>query len=99
MTIIAKLGALATLGLIISFILLSVSYAANAATVQYQLFFDGDGDGWGDKSMGIVSEVSSLTDFVSNPLDPHDANSFDRPELVGDGLDNDLDGQIDELDG
>lgn len=59
---------------------------------------DLDGDGFGDPS-NLVASCSQPPGFVSNSLDCDDSRSSVNPNAVEvcDGLDNDCDGQIDEL--
>jgi len=70
-----------------------------AAQATGKLFYeDADGDGYGDINKPIVSNLAP-NGYVSNNTDCNDANANLNPgatEIVGNGVDDDCDGQIDE---
>ncbi|MEY4203839.1 MAG: hypothetical protein RL013_1542 [Bacteroidota bacterium] len=67
----------------------------------YAYYADGDGDGYGDPVQGLETCLSDVPpSFAANNLDCDDSNAAVNPaqtELAGDGLDNDCDGETDNI--
>lgn len=66
---------------------------------QYTIWYlDSDGDGFGDHAVSLAQKQQP-TGYVANDLDCDDSNGNVNPnvdELLGDGIDNNCNGQIDE---
>ncbi|MFN7832526.1 MAG: MopE-related protein, partial [Bacteroidota bacterium] len=67
----------------------------------YTYYADADGDGYGDPVQGLETCLSDVPpSFAANNLDCDDSNAAVNPaqmELAGDGLDNDCDGETDNI--
>ncbi|MBI1225177.1 MAG: T9SS type A sorting domain-containing protein [Bacteroidetes bacterium] len=67
----------------------------------FDYYLDSDGDGFGDAAALLVScETAAPTDYVTIDGDCDDTNAAVNPdaiEIVNDGIDNDCDGEVDEV--